>query len=152
MPEPKEFDKALSNWTPSPETPLAPVRCVTVESNGVRCEYEAIEGQNRCLKHGASTTEAHKVIGAARKRLLGMTNTALETFDDVMKNSVNDSARIKAASEVLNRAGVKEDTNINIQVEDKTEARSAVLDRLAQMKLEDTEIEDAEVVDEPDDN
>lgn len=141
------YDRALEQWEVSPETPVAPVRCVTVQETGDRCEMSAIPGQNRCLKHGASEAEAHQVIEAARHRLMGLTNTAIETFDDVMKNSINDSARIKAATEVLNRVGVKEDTNINIQIEDKTEARTAVLSRLESMRLED--IQDAEIVEDP---
>lgn len=142
------YETALSQWEVSPENPLAPVRCVTVLQDGERCSSTAIPGQNRCLKHGASEAEAHQVVEAARRRLMGMANTALETFDDVMKNSINDSARIKAASEVLNRVGIKEDTNINIQIDDKTEARSAVLSRLEAMRLED--IEDAEVIEDED--
>lgn len=140
------FNSALEKWEVSPENPLAPVRCVTVGSSGDRCEMAAIPGQNRCLKHGASEAEAHQVVEAARRRLMGLSHTAIETFEDVMKNSINDSARIKAASEVLNRVGVKEDTNINVQIDDRTESRSAVLSRLEAMRLED--IEDAEIVEE----
>lgn len=145
--EPQEFSQAISQWEVSPEQPIAPIRCVTVHKDGTRCEYAAIPGANRCLKHGAEETESHKVVEAARKRLQGLTHTAIETFDDVMRNSINDSARIKAASEVLNRVGVKETTEINVQIEDKSEARKAVLDRINNLRLEDTEdIEDAEVV------
>lgn len=146
--EPEEFEKAIHQWEVSPENPVAPVRCVTVSKEGTRCEYAAIPGANRCLKHGAEEADATKVVEAARKRLMGLTHTAIETFDDVMRNSINDSARIKAASEVLNRVGVKETTEINVQIEDKTEARQAVLDRINSLRIEDTEeIEDAEVVD-----
>lgn len=145
--EPEEFEKAMSKWEVSPDTPLAPIRCTTVHQDGSRCEYTAIPGANRCLKHGAEEAESHKVVEAARKRLMGLTHTAIETFDDVMRNSINDSARIKAASEVLNRVGVKETTEINVQIEDKSEARQAVLSRIQNLRLEDTEeIEDAEVV------
>ena len=79
-------------------------------------------------------------------RLAGMVGTALETFDDVMKNSTNDSARIKAASEILDRSGIKEDTNINVNIEDKSQVRAEILSKLEKMRLED--VEDAEIVEE----
>lgn len=144
--EPESYSKAVQQWELSPETPIAPVRCTTVRSDGTRCNYAAIPGQNRCLNHGAEVAEAHQVIEAARSRLAGMVGTALETFDDVMKNSTNDSARIKAASEILDRSGIKEDTNINVNIEDKSQVRAEILSKLEKMKLED--VEDAEIVEE----
>lgn len=144
--EPEKFDKAMAQWEPSPETPLAPVRCVVVGTDGTRCDSAAMEGANRCLRHGAEEVEADKVVKAARRRLQGMANTALETFEDVMKNSINDSARIKAASEVLNRVGVKEDTNIKVEIEDKSSARAAIFERLETMRVED--LQEAEIIEE----
>jgi hypothetical protein len=60
---------------------------------------------------------AAAVVEAARLRLIGMSDMAIDVLEDLALNSTADQVRLGAARDVLDRANVKGDTVIDVKVE-----------------------------------
>lgn len=98
--------------------------------------------------------------------LIQASATAVETLVDVMENSRRDDARVAAAREVLDRVGIKADSDIHLHVHGESDGGESVATslrkRLAEMNgamkeadelkarlgIGQSEIIDAEVIDE----
>lgn len=77
------------------------------------------------------------VVARARGRLREMTDEAVSTLGDVLRDrDAPHAARIAAAREILSRAGVVETTRQEVAVDAQTSAAQAVA-RLARVSLDD---------------
>jgi hypothetical protein len=120
-----------------------------------------------CRIHLRSTQ--HKTsddIERARQKLTQAAPYAVDMLEDLMENAESEPVKLKAATEILDRAGVRGgveiDSNINIDVRPAASVIAERLDRLAQGAIQtaaklaeaglvvepDKEIIDAEVVEE----
>jgi hypothetical protein len=83
---------------------------------------------------------------------------AVDVLEEMMENAVSEPVRLKAASEILDRAGVKGgfEFDINVEVTDARTPAQIVMERLARLKqgaentaqllAATTSLEDAEVI------
>lgn len=157
-------------WKPSISRPIPSVRCTTVKKDGHQCPNWALRGATVCVSHGGRlpSVKAHAdaTVEAARMRLIDMSDSAVDVLKDLITTvGTADAIRLKAATEVLDRSGVRGGVEINMEVEHTVKAESVVADRfaeivarkkaeqevlekhrLAQLEAE-ADIEDAEVVD-----
>lgn len=153
-------------WKPTVQEPVPVVRCTSNKRDGTRCGRWSIRGHNVCLSHGGYLPNvrehAQAVVDAARMRLIGLSDMAIDAIEDIVENATSDAVRLKAATEVLDRAGLKGAPDLHITVEHTESASDVIAARLKAMALrmaadrareqepEDLgEVEDAEVVDEP---
>ena len=143
----------------------APGRCKYIKSDGVRCLqwWNGDEDNNGLcrthLAYGARSTQA--MIAIARDRVKQGTIGAVDTISDLMDNAASETVRLKAATEILDRANIRGGTDVNVEVT--IDARQPVeilaerLNRLAadrqkmgaieaKRAAEDAEIVDAEIV------
>lgn len=119
------------------------------------------------MSHGAQLPNvkehAQAVVEAARMRMIGLTDMAIDAIEDLVENATSDAVRLKAATEVLDRAGIKGAPDLQIVVENRQSAAEIIAERLASMSkrmeadkkreaetMEDLgeqgEIDDAEIV------
>lgn len=152
---PADFGTAVSpNWKPSTHKPLPSVRCVVIKKDGNRCGRWSIRGATVCLSHGGQLPNVKKhaaaAVETARMRLVDMTDEAVSVLIDLTSPGTSDAIRLKAATEILDRAGIKGGMDINIEVEHKIDAGKTIADRLEQItsrNVIDAGEVDAEVVD-----
>lgn len=172
LPEPPEEDDNLPEvplgWKPTPRDPVPVVRCVQVKKNGDRCKRWSIRGYDKCMSHagpGARMADgnvnkyAAAVIEAARLRLVEQSDMALDVIEALYSNpGTAENVRLKAATEILDRAGIRGGIEINVDMEvhdspvDEIKRRIADLRKgsstVAKMKSDNEDVVDAEIVEE----
>lgn len=142
--------------------PLKPVKCGFRDTDGKTCRAYAVDGAARCADHGGAITDPAvrgSLLLLAYAQLTKGTKTAVETLINVMETSSNDLARVTAAKELLDRAGLSVDQHHTVTVghaatdtrEDALQRIKAHLDTTKSRLLpppppSDDEIVDAEIV------
>jgi hypothetical protein len=149
--------------------PLAqPHRCRQIKDDGIRCMLWSSgrpKDDGLCRIHLRSVK--HKTsddIERARNKLIQAAPYAVDKLEELMEYAESEPVKLKAATEILDRAGVRGgieiDSNINVDVRPAADVIAERLDRLAQGAIStaarlaeaglvvqpDKEIIDAEVV------
>lgn len=149
---------------PSYDVPITEtVRCAhRNERTGARCKKWAVTGLALCEFHNqfgeATQVLREYVLEYARRDLYRMTPLALDTLEGIMLNEdISPAVRLKAATEALDRIGVRGGTEVQIttgpEFADPAAEIRARLDRLARPAAEitsqsesDADVVDAEIV------
>jgi len=155
----KEQEEGQSNPN---RAPLAqPHRCRQIKHDGIRCMLWASGRPKddglcrvhlRSLKHKTSDD-----IERAREKLTQAAPFAVDKLEELMEFAESEPVALKAATEILDRAGVRGgveiDTNVNVEMRPAAEIIAERLDRLAMGAMataarlaEDNSVIDAEVV------
>ena len=157
------------DFTPTRARPIPSIRCTqTNRSTGEQCGRWALRGAIVCIKHGGRlpTVRENSLarVEAARVELVESADAAVEVLKRLMEPGTADGIRLKAATEVLDRAGVRGGPEVAVEVSTKPDAAKIVSDRLKQLasrtraveerereaaEAEDLGIIDAEVVPDP---
>jgi hypothetical protein len=129
---------------------------------GRRCSQMVVPGSPRCVKHGGALVDAEvrrAFLLSAYSAVVEASEEAVEVLIDVAKNGRNELARVAAAKELLDRAGLTPTLNINVNVGGKeSDAMRVLRDKLDRIQknladsrkvidVESTEIETAVIVD-----
>lgn len=124
----------------SKRAPLAlPHRCRQIKDDGIRCMLWASgrpKDDGLCRIHLRSTK--HKTsddIERARQKLMQAAPYAVDKLEELMEFAESEPVKLKAATEILDRAGVRGgveiDTNVNIDVRPAAQIIAERLERLA---------------------
>lgn len=114
-----------AGWKPTHEQPIPVVRCTQIKKDGVRCGRWSIRGYTKCKSHsgpgammkdGNVNKYAASVIEAARLRLIDSADDAIDVLYDLWQNGTGDAIRLKAATEVLDRAGIRGGFEVDVDV------------------------------------
>lgn len=163
----KYLDEQKKGGPPSPKrAPLAqPGRCRTVKTDGLRCMLWSsgrIKDDGLCRVHLKTQRKSGEDIERARRKLVQAAPYAVDMLEELMESAVSEPVKLKASTEILDRAGVRGGMEIDVGL-DVTDGRSPaqiIAERLSRLSdgamrtaqvLSETEnIADAEVVeDEP---
>jgi hypothetical protein len=112
-------------WRPTLAKPLPSVQCTGTirngERKGERCTNWSYAGATVCIKHGAALPNVQKAAEerktAARLILLDAAPEATEQVLYLMKFATQENVRLAAARDVLDRAGVKANMEIDVRHE-----------------------------------
>jgi len=90
--------------------------CTAKTSAGRPCKAQALSGATVCIKHGGS---APQVRDAARRRILALVDPALGVLAQATRprkteNWEPTAQEIKAATDILDRAGLKEPEKLEV--------------------------------------
>jgi len=105
--------------------PVPVVQCTYIfpdshERPGQQCRRWSLRGSLFCVKHGAQLPNvrqhAEAMVESARLRLMNNTDLAVDWLFDLAENSTSDAVRLKATTEVLDRAGVKGGIEVDVTV------------------------------------
>ena len=139
-----------------------PHRCTQVKDDGIRCMLWSSgrpKDDGLCRIHLRSTK--HKTsddIERARNKLMQAAPYAVDKLEELMEYAESEPVMLKAATEILDRAGVRGgieiDSNVNIDVRPAAEVINERLNRLAagaihaaaRLSQEGMDVIDAEVV------
>lgn len=117
--------------------PVPVVRCTANKRNGERCPNWSLRGATVCLSHGGTLPNvrehAQSVVEAARMRMIGLVDVAIDSIEDLVQNASQDAIKLKAATEILDRAGLKGAPDLAITVEHNVSAADIIAERLASM-------------------
>lgn len=107
-------------WKPTTEKPVPVVRCTQIKKDGNRCGRWSIRGTTKCLVHGGRLPSVREhaaaTVEAARLRLIDLSDPAIDVLDDLIQPGTADQIRLKAATEILDRAGVRGGFEVDMEV------------------------------------
>lgn len=125
-------------WKPTMAEPVPVVRCTTIKRDGERCRRWSIRGATNCVKHGGQIPNvrehAEAVVESARLRLIGNTDRAVDVLEELMDPQTSAQVRLKAATEVLDRAGVRGGVDIHQETQVTVNPSELLDQRLAQLR------------------
>lgn len=129
-------------FVPTPWKPFRTMRCTaSVRSGpreGMRCGREAAVGTQVCASHGANLPLVKQAAERRKQeavlRLVGMIDDAIDGLDDLMRNSTSDAVKLKSYTEVLDRAGVRGGTELDVSINDNTDPATLLRERMEQLR------------------
>lgn len=130
-------------WKPTPREPVPVSRCSQIKKDGTRCKRWSLRGYHKCKSHagpGALMPDGNvnkyreAVIESARLRLLDMADEALDTIWQLAQPGTAEAIRLKAATEVLDRAGVRGGFEVSVEGEITVSATDEIRKRLTELK------------------
>lgn len=144
-------------WIPTPDKPVPVVRCSMIKKDGERCKKWSLRGTTVCVKHGASLPSvrefADAVVESTRLRILDNADMAVDVLEDLMQVGTSENVRLKAATETLDRAGIRGGMEINHTAEVSISPADLLTERLVTLRKRSDdarerlgEVFDAEVV------
>lgn len=121
-----------------------PTRCTNVKDDGIRCQLWSsgrLQDDGLCRIHLRSVK--HRPgddIERARQKLFQAAPYAVDVLEDMMSNAESEPVKLKAATEILDRAGVRGgmeiDTNVSLEVRPAASIISERLNKLATNAIE----------------
>jgi hypothetical protein len=112
------------------------------------------------MSHGAQLPSvkehAQAVVEAARMRMIGLADEAIDAIEDIVMNpGTQAQVRLKAATEILDRIGVKGAPDLSVVVEVSASPADVIAEKLKAIASRITPKEDpedlGEIVEEPED-
>lgn len=106
---------------------VLPVRCRIVKADGLRCMLWAsgrIKDDGLCRSHLKTVRKPGEDVERARRKLIQAAPYAVDVLEDMMENAESEPVKLKAATEILDRAGVRGGSELLVDV-DVTDARPA---------------------------
>lgn len=105
-------------WKPTMAKPLPSVRCTAIKKDGERCGAWSLNSSTVCLKHGGHLPNVRKAAEArkeaARLKLIDAAEDAADVLEYLMNYGTQEQIRLKAATEILDRTGVKGGIDLNV--------------------------------------
>jgi len=154
--------------------PIAkPHRCRVTKNDGLRCMLWASgrpKDDGLCRMHLKSQRKPGEDIERARRKLVQAAPYAVDKLEELMTEAESEPVKLKAATEILDRAGLRAgvDVNLDVEVTDNRNPADIVQERLAKLASgakrteealanlgqprDDGEVIDAEVVETSEDN
>jgi hypothetical protein len=132
-----------------------PHRCKAIKDDGIRCQLWTggrPQDDGLCRVHlGSLRNKPTDSVERARDRLTQATPAAVDILEQLMDSAESEPVKLKAATEILDRAGVRAGFDINSEVTlDVRPAASVIqerLQRLASSVLEATPVPEEDTVD-----
>jgi len=114
------------------------------------CGREVVPGVDRCTKHGGALIDPEvrrNILLGAYANIVEGSQKAVDALLDVAENGRSEMARVQAAKELLDRAGLTADVNVNVRISAEVDAGAILRERLETMstKIETVEVEVIEV-------
>lgn len=125
-------------WKPTVDKPVPVVRCTIIKSDGDRCKRWSIRGATVCHKHGGTLPSvrehAEAVVEATRMRIIDNADDAVGVLEQLMQPGTSENVRLKAATEVLDRAGVRGGFDIHQETEVTVNPSELLAERLTTLR------------------
>lgn len=143
-PSAEGYETVPENFKPTPGKPLPALRCTGENVKGERCKNFGVRGTgfngtpSMCFIHGGSLpavkAKAEDTLTAVRMRLIQSAPAALEGLINLADDPTTGGAlRLKAYTEILDRAGIKGGFEVNVEVTSNVSAADEISKKLALM-------------------
>lgn len=97
-----------------------PHRCRIVKTDGIRCMLWSsgrIQDDGLCRVHLRTTRRPGADVERARQKLVQAAPYAVDVLEEMMETAVSEPTRLKAATEILDRAGVRGGVELDVGVD-----------------------------------
>lgn len=116
----------------------APARCRFIKSDGVRCMLWCTgrkTDDGLCRTHlGTKQNNITGAVQKARQRAYQAAPAAIQILEDMMESAESEQVKLKAATEILDRAGIRGGVEIDAKVEiNERPADDIIRERLARL-------------------
>lgn len=117
-----------------------PSRCKAIKDDGIRCQLWSggrVGDDGMCRVHlGALRNKPTDSVERARARLTQSAPAAVDTLEQLMESAESEPVKLKAATEILDRAGVRAGFDIGGEVSvDVRPAASIIAERLQRLAI-----------------
>lgn len=109
------------------------IMCGYRNHRGEGCTSEAVAGAGRCGRHGGAITDPEvrrSFLLVAFAKVIDGSRVAVDALLDVAENGRSEMARVQAAKELLDRAGVQQDQHVHIHRPEEDQSEDELLDAL----------------------
>lgn len=133
----KEQDEPVASQKRQPTA--LPTRCRTIKDDGIRCMLWSSgrpKDDGLCRVHLRSVKKRPgEDIERARQKLTQAAPYAVDMLEDMMENAISEPVKLKAATEILDRAGVRGgiEFDASVKVVDDRPAAVIIQERLARL-------------------
>jgi hypothetical protein len=116
-----------------------PARCRHIKDDGIRCLLWTSgrpKDDGLCNVHLRSAArKPGDDVERARRKLTQAAPYAVDTLEELMQSAASEPVRLKASTEILDRAGIRGGVELdaNVEVTDRRSAADLVADRLARL-------------------
>jgi hypothetical protein len=139
-----KYNDALDEGVAEHKLPILPKRCKRVRADRSRCwnwSWPAASAEGFCKGHSKFGSfnvmeQMNRLNDAAKIRLGQMSPEAVAVLEDLMMNSNVPHVRLKAATEVLDRIGIRGGTELTVSgtiTHEAEDPAAVVRDRLSQL-------------------
>jgi hypothetical protein len=159
---PKEQGSIIpQGWRPTEMKPCPVIQCIQIKKDGERCNRWSLRGYSKCFVHsGRGNFEnvnnyIEAVKESARLRLVGNSDEAVTVLEQLMQPGTAEAVRLRAAAEVLDRAGIKGPVDVNVEVNVTENPANTLTERLSRLTQNLPQIDntiDAEIIEDEEDN
>lgn len=137
--------KVWAKWTNSSDVekakrkePNLPSRCKQIKDDGIRCQLWTggrLQDDGLCRVHlGSLRNKPTDSVERARQRLTQAAPAAVDLLEHLIENGESEPVKLKAATEILDRAGVRAGFDFNTDVTiDLRPAASIIAERLGRL-------------------
>ena len=133
--------KEQENGGPKSEkrAPLGlPSRCRMTKTDGTRCQLwnsGRIKDDGLCRVHLGSTRRTANNVEIARQKISQASTYAVDVLEELMETAISEPVKLKAATEILDRAGVRGGVELNIDIKNTDRSPAEILtERLARLE------------------
>ena len=115
-----------------------PHRCRIIKSDGLRCQLWSsgrIKDDGLCRVHLKTVRKPGEDVERARRKLIQAAPYAVDVLEELMETAESEPVRLKASTEILDRAGVRAgmDLSVDIEVNDARPPHVIVAERLQRL-------------------
>lgn len=115
-----------------------PHRCRMMKSDGIRCMLWASgrpKDDGLCRIHLRTIRKPGEDVERARRKIIQAAPYAVDVLEDLMENAESEPVRLKASTEILDRAGIRggQDLNVEVEVTMARPAAQVIAERLARL-------------------
>lgn len=116
-----------------------PARCAHVKADGLRCQLWSSgrpKDDGLCRQHlGRLARKPGESVEKARQKVIQSAPYAVDVLEQLMETAISEPVKLKAASEILDRAGIKGGLQIdlNANVTDGRDAVDVVMEKLGRL-------------------
>lgn len=96
-----------------------PGRCTMIKTDGLRCQLwhsGRIKDAGLCHMHLGSTRRTNSSVERAREKVSQISIYAVDVLEELMETAQSEPVKLKAATEILDRAGVRGGIEIGVDV------------------------------------
>lgn len=115
-----------------------PSRCRMIKTDATRCQLwnsGRIKDDGLCRIHLGSTRRTANNVEVARQKISQASSYAVDVLEDLMETAISEPVKLKAATEILDRAGVRGGMELNIDIKNTDRSPAEILaERLARLE------------------
>lgn len=115
-----------------------PGRCRMIKTDATRCQLwnsGRIKDDGLCRIHLGSTRRTANNVEIARLKISQASSYAVDVLEDLMESAISEPVKLKAATEILDRAGVRGGIEVGIDVRGNERSPAEILtERLARLE------------------